>query len=139
MAGAALAILVFARAHGLTFLAVADRIVVPAAIFLGIGRIGNFLEGGAPVRPVSEAPGGGGRKGRAICGQGDSKSASLQQPLQGCCGGAPHSVPLMSHCGVMPISRCCSFSTKISSLVATSGWQPQIWLAQQLHPASSST
>lgn len=46
MAGAALAILGFARAHRMTFLAVADRIVVPAAIFLGIGRIGNFLEGG---------------------------------------------------------------------------------------------
>src|SRR5208282_6791827 len=52
--------------------------------------------------------------------------------------GEPHSVWLMSHCGLMPRSRCCWLSAKIAWLVSVLGSHPHSWLAQQLHSAAVS-
>jgi phosphatidylglycerol:prolipoprotein diacylglycerol transferase len=35
----------FCRAYGKSFLAVADEMVIPAALIMGLGRIGNFIDG----------------------------------------------------------------------------------------------
>jgi len=43
--GATLATWLFCRRHGRLFLALADELVVPAAIIMGFGRIGNFIDG----------------------------------------------------------------------------------------------
>jgi len=47
--------------------------------------------------------------------------------------GDPHSVPLMSHWGLISRSRCCWFSAAIAVLVFPFGLHPHSWLAQQLH------
>jgi len=44
--GGVVAALVHARRTGRPFLAVTDTVAIPAALFLAIGRVGNFLEGG---------------------------------------------------------------------------------------------
>ncbi|MFP4624041.1 MAG: prolipoprotein diacylglyceryl transferase [Gemmatimonadota bacterium] len=43
LTGALLAIAVFARQEGISIYAVTDRLAVPVAIALGLGRIGNFI------------------------------------------------------------------------------------------------
>ncbi len=43
--GATLAVWIFCRLHRKSFLAVADELVLPAAFMMGIGRIGNFIDG----------------------------------------------------------------------------------------------
>ena len=43
--GGALGAALFARRYGKPFLLVADALVVPAAFLMGIGRIGNFIDG----------------------------------------------------------------------------------------------
>ena len=45
LAGAAASAWLFARAHGKRFLPLADAIVVPGALLLGLGRLGNFIDG----------------------------------------------------------------------------------------------
>jgi hypothetical protein len=47
--------------------------------------------------------------------------------------GDPHSVPLISHWGLIPRLRCCWFSAAIAVLVCPLGMHPHNWLAQQLH------
>jgi phosphatidylglycerol:prolipoprotein diacylglycerol transferase len=43
----------FARRHGLTLYEVADMVVVPLPVALGLGRIGNFINGELFGRPTS--------------------------------------------------------------------------------------
>jgi phosphatidylglycerol---prolipoprotein diacylglyceryl transferase len=43
--GAAAGTWLFARIHGRSFVALADAIVVPGALLMGLGRIGNFIDG----------------------------------------------------------------------------------------------
>lgn len=43
--GAVGAIALFARLHGKPFLQLADELVIPGAFLMGIGRIGNFIDG----------------------------------------------------------------------------------------------
>jgi phosphatidylglycerol:prolipoprotein diacylglycerol transferase len=43
--GAAVAVWLFARRSGKSFLALADALVIPAALLMGLGRIGNFVDG----------------------------------------------------------------------------------------------
>ena len=43
--GGALAAALFARRYGKPFLLVADALVIPAAFLMGVGRIGNFIDG----------------------------------------------------------------------------------------------
>lgn len=43
--GAALAAAAFAVTHRKSFLAIADELVIPGAILMGLGRIGNFIDG----------------------------------------------------------------------------------------------
>jgi len=43
--GGVLGLWLFCRRHGKSFLAVADELVVPAALIMGLGRIGNFIDG----------------------------------------------------------------------------------------------
>lgn len=52
LAGAVLAVHLFARRQDVGFFAVADRIVVPAALVMDIGRVGDFLEGGVIGYPT---------------------------------------------------------------------------------------
>ena len=53
-------------------------------------------------------------------------------------GAVPHSVPLMSHCGVSPSARWLASSCVIFSLVALLASQSHNWLAQQLQSAAVS-
>lgn len=46
LAGALIGAALVARLKGLRFLALADELAVPGAFLLGVGRIGNFIEGG---------------------------------------------------------------------------------------------
>lgn len=50
--GGTLGSAVVARIKGLRFLRLADELVVPGAFLLGIGRIGNFIEGGVIGYPT---------------------------------------------------------------------------------------
>jgi phosphatidylglycerol:prolipoprotein diacylglycerol transferase len=43
--GAAVAAAVFAVSRNVSFLALADELVIPGAILMGLGRIGNFIDG----------------------------------------------------------------------------------------------
>ena len=43
--GGLIGIWLFSRYHGKPFLSVTDAIVIPAAIIMGLGRIGNFIDG----------------------------------------------------------------------------------------------
>jgi phosphatidylglycerol:prolipoprotein diacylglycerol transferase len=43
--GGLLAICAFARCRGRSFLRLADEVVLPAAVFLALGRVGNFING----------------------------------------------------------------------------------------------
>jgi phosphatidylglycerol:prolipoprotein diacylglycerol transferase len=43
--GGLIGIWLFSRHHGKPFLSVTDAIVIPAAIIMGLGRIGNFIDG----------------------------------------------------------------------------------------------
>ena len=43
--GGALGAALFARRYGKPFLLVADALVIPAAFLMGMGRIGNFIDG----------------------------------------------------------------------------------------------
>jgi len=52
--------------------------------------------------------------------------------------GDPHSVPLISHWGLIPRLRCCWFSAAIAVSVFPLGMHPHSWLAQQLHSAAVS-
>ena len=45
LAGAAAAIWTFCRAYGHPIRGIADALVLPGAFFLGVGRIGNFIDG----------------------------------------------------------------------------------------------
>jgi phosphatidylglycerol:prolipoprotein diacylglycerol transferase len=45
LAGAAVGTWLFCRVHGRSFRAVADAVVVPGALLMGLGRIGNFVDG----------------------------------------------------------------------------------------------
>jgi len=45
MAGAVVATWLFCRLHGKSFLAVVDEMVIPGALLLGLGRVGNFIDG----------------------------------------------------------------------------------------------
>jgi phosphatidylglycerol---prolipoprotein diacylglyceryl transferase len=36
---------IFSRFHGKTFLSITDVLVIPAAVIMGLGRIGNFIDG----------------------------------------------------------------------------------------------
>ena len=45
MLGAAASVVAFALAHKKSFLALADELVIPGALLMGIGRIGNFIDG----------------------------------------------------------------------------------------------
>jgi phosphatidylglycerol:prolipoprotein diacylglycerol transferase len=42
----------FCRRHGKRFLVIADELVVPGAFLMGIGRIGNFIDGQIVGRPT---------------------------------------------------------------------------------------
>ena len=53
--GGALGAAVFARRHGKPFLLVADALVIPAAFLMGMGRIGNFIDGQI-VGAVTDVP-----------------------------------------------------------------------------------
>jgi phosphatidylglycerol:prolipoprotein diacylglycerol transferase len=50
--GAAVAALVISRWKRNSFLQIADELVVPGALLLGVGRIGNFIEGGVIGTPT---------------------------------------------------------------------------------------
>jgi phosphatidylglycerol:prolipoprotein diacylglycerol transferase len=43
--GGLIGIWVFARLHGRSFLSVTDTLVIPAAVIMGVGRLGNFIDG----------------------------------------------------------------------------------------------
>jgi phosphatidylglycerol:prolipoprotein diacylglycerol transferase len=43
--GAALGVYIFARIWDKPFMAIADELVVPGAVLMGLGRIGNFIDG----------------------------------------------------------------------------------------------
>jgi phosphatidylglycerol:prolipoprotein diacylglycerol transferase len=43
--GGALGTLLYCRRHGRSFLAIADELVIPAAWIMGVGRLGNFIDG----------------------------------------------------------------------------------------------
>jgi phosphatidylglycerol:prolipoprotein diacylglycerol transferase len=43
--GGTMGLWLFCRAYGKSFLAVADEMVIPAALIMGLGRIGNFIDG----------------------------------------------------------------------------------------------
>ena len=43
--GGTIGLWLFCRAYGKSFLAVADELVIPAALIMGLGRIGNFIDG----------------------------------------------------------------------------------------------
>jgi phosphatidylglycerol:prolipoprotein diacylglycerol transferase len=43
--GAAVATWLFARLHGLSLRALADALVIPGALLMGLGRVGNFIDG----------------------------------------------------------------------------------------------
>ena len=43
--GGTLGLWLFCRVYGKSFLAVADEMVIPAALIMGLGRIGNFIDG----------------------------------------------------------------------------------------------
>jgi phosphatidylglycerol:prolipoprotein diacylglycerol transferase len=45
LVGGAAGLWVFARVHRMPFRQVADELVIPAAFLLGVGRIGNFIDG----------------------------------------------------------------------------------------------
>jgi phosphatidylglycerol:prolipoprotein diacylglycerol transferase len=45
MLGAAVATWIFSRLYGRRFLPLADALVIPGALLMGIGRIGNFIDG----------------------------------------------------------------------------------------------
>jgi phosphatidylglycerol---prolipoprotein diacylglyceryl transferase len=45
MAGAAIVTLLFARVYKKPFLSLADALVIPGAFLMGMGRIGNFIDG----------------------------------------------------------------------------------------------
>ncbi len=45
LVGAVLAVVLFARREGVPVYAITDRLAVPVAIALGLGRIGNFING----------------------------------------------------------------------------------------------
>lgn len=52
LAGSAVGIWWFARRRGVSFLEITDELVIPGAFFMGVGRIGNFVDGqivGAPA------------------------------------------------------------------------------------------
>jgi len=51
LVGAALALALFAAREGVSFYELSDRLVVPAAIALGFGRIGNFINAEMPGTP----------------------------------------------------------------------------------------
>ena len=53
--GGALGAALFARRHGKPFLLVADALVIPAAFLMGMGRIGNFIDGQI-VGAVTDVP-----------------------------------------------------------------------------------
>ena len=53
--GGTLAAALFARRHGKPFLLLADALVIPAAFLLGMGRIGNFIDGQI-VGAVTDVP-----------------------------------------------------------------------------------
>ena len=55
LAGAAVAMWLFARVWRKSFLTIADEIVIPGALLLGIGRVGNFIDGQIVGR-VTDAP-----------------------------------------------------------------------------------
>ena len=50
--GAAVAALIISRWKHNSFLQIADELVVPGALLLGVGRIGNFIEGGVIGTPT---------------------------------------------------------------------------------------
>jgi phosphatidylglycerol:prolipoprotein diacylglycerol transferase len=43
--GGLIGIWVFARLHARSFLSVTDTLVIPAAVIMGVGRLGNFIDG----------------------------------------------------------------------------------------------
>jgi len=43
--GGLIGILVFVRLHGRSFLSVTDTLAIPAAVIMGVGRLGNFIDG----------------------------------------------------------------------------------------------
>ncbi|MBU0678386.1 MAG: prolipoprotein diacylglyceryl transferase [Verrucomicrobia bacterium] len=45
MLGAILGTFAFCRTHGRSFLEIADALVIPGAFLLGVGRLGNFIDG----------------------------------------------------------------------------------------------
>jgi phosphatidylglycerol:prolipoprotein diacylglycerol transferase len=45
LAGAGVGAALFARLHGRPFLELADTLVIPGALLMGLGRIGNFIDG----------------------------------------------------------------------------------------------
>ncbi len=45
LVGAALAVWIFSRLSGTPFRVIADEVVIPGAFLLGVGRIGNFIDG----------------------------------------------------------------------------------------------
>ena len=52
LAGSVVGIWFFARRQGVSFLEITDELVIPGAFFMGVGRIGNFIDGqivGAPA------------------------------------------------------------------------------------------
>ena len=53
--GGALGAALFARRYGRPFLLVADALVIPAAFLMGVGRIGNFIDGQI-VGAVTDVP-----------------------------------------------------------------------------------
>lgn len=46
--GATLGMLLYCRRHGRSFLAIADELVIPGAWIMGVGRLGNFIDGQIP-------------------------------------------------------------------------------------------
>lgn len=43
--GGLIGVWVFARLHGRSFLSVTDTLAIPAAVIMGVGRLGNFIDG----------------------------------------------------------------------------------------------
>lgn len=43
--GGVIGVLIFARIHDKAFLSVTDALAIPAAVIMGLGRIGNFIDG----------------------------------------------------------------------------------------------
>jgi phosphatidylglycerol:prolipoprotein diacylglycerol transferase len=43
--GAVVGTWAFCRLHRLSFLRIADELVIPGAFLMGVGRIGNFIDG----------------------------------------------------------------------------------------------